>query len=294
MKKTIYIILILFFGLMESQTSLAALCLVNGGGAITNNPGVGFINDCDLQPTTQRITFLKAAVCKAPIALPTTAVAIDTSSCTTIWQSENGDTGSLVDIQLGIEETLNGSDSDVTIPPPGAYSVVYLEMKPEFGIAAQAQFAQAMADTSGNAAGGGRVFCRSRAITIQNFTAANPANETLCSTASGTAGITTVHFNSIGDDGNIPPVVGERTFVEGTLSAALINANRKLIPAPTLGVAGTEDKLVAWFTQTVNVTANTTGFTVGFSNALGATVELGNLSVRSFHAGPFGLTLTPK
>jgi hypothetical protein len=293
MKKTIYIILILFFGLMESQTSLAALCLVNGGGAITNNPDVGFINDCDLQPTTQRITFLKAAVCKAPIALPTTAVAIDTSSCTTIWQSENGDTGSLVDIQLGIEETLNGSDSDVTIPPPGAYSVVYLEMKPEFGIAAQAQFAQAMADTSGNAAGGGRVFCRSRAITIQNFTAANPANATLCSAASGTAGITTTHFNSLGDDGNNPPV-GTPTFASGTLSAALITANRKLIPAPTLGVAGTEDKLVAWFTQTVNVTANTTGFTVGFSNAIGTAVELGNLSVRSFHAGEFGFTLTPK
>ena len=261
-------------------------CATNGSGEITTNPLFGSYTDCSIQPTIQRVIFLKASLCTAvSIAMPTTSTEIDTSSCTTIWENPAGES---VDIQLGVETSLARGDDDVNIPSPGIYKTVYLEMKPYFGISASKKFAQAMKDTSGNAAGGGRVFCKSLSVTRYSFKNTNPT-ASLCSTTEGIAGITNNYFNSLGDNSGVP----DATYIDGNLSAALITSDRKLIPAATLNQAGTEDKLVAWFVQDTVVTSTTNGFTVGFGNQRGASVELENLWVKSFSAGPFNINLTP-
>ena len=256
-------------------------------GAITNNPRNGWSTDCATQPTIQRIVFLKASLCTAnSISMPTTTSAIDTSSCTTIWENLSGES---VDIQLGIEHALSKSDNDVWIPKSGTYRIVYLEMKPYFGVSVSKKFAQGMIDTSGNNIASGRIFCKSLDISVQNYRDTTPV-ATFCSPTQGTPGITTAHFNSLGDNGGVPTP----TYVDGNLSAALITADRKLIPTPTLNTAGSEDKLVAWFVQNTVITNRTTGFAVGFGNARGASVGLENFKVISYSPGPFNITLTPK
>ena len=288
-KKLIYIFFLIIFSLIKPQLSYAAggpdrpCTIVNG--AITDNPSSGE-DHCGTQPTIQRIIFLKAALCRASsIPFPTTSTPIDTSSCTTIWENPAGQS---VDIQLGSDVSLSGSD-DITIPDPGTYPIVYLEMKPYFGTSVSKKFAQPMADTSGNSAGEGRVFCRSLELEFLSFDSRTPA-ATLCSSAEGTPGITTYYFNSISDNGTI----GDATYTDGNLQAALITSNRTLIPPPTSNIKGTEEKLVAWFTQNTVVNSDTSGFSIGFGNALGASIELKNLQVISFTAGPFNINLTSK
>jgi len=286
-KKLIYIFFLLFFSLIEPQLSYAGgdtpCSVVNN--AITDNPSSGWSTDCATQPTIQRVIFLKAALCKATsLAFPTTSSAIDTSSCTTIWQNSAGES---VDIKLGTDVTLVGNDG-ITIPDAGTYPILYLEIKPYIGVSVSKKFAQPMRDTSGNVAGGGRVFCRSLELQIYNYKNTTPT-ASLCSSAEGVPGVTTTYFNSLGDQGGIP----DPTYVDGNLKAALVTSARKLIPAPTLNTAGTEDRIVAWFAQDTKVNSNTTGFSVGFGNTLGSSIELENLWVKSFGAGPFKINITP-
>jgi hypothetical protein len=254
-------------------------------GEITNNPPSG-TEDCATQPTIQRVIFLKAALCKASsIAFPTTSTPIDTSSCTTIWEDPAGES---IDIQLGSDISLSGSDG-ITIPDPDTYPIVYLEMKPYFGISASKKFAQAMGDTSGNNNSQGGQFCRSLPISVYSFSNTTPAS-TLCTIAEGSPGITTYYFNALSDDGTS----GIGTYTDDNLQAALITSARTLISPPSASAIGNEEKLVAWFTQNTVVNSNTSGFSIGFGNSRGASIELTNLRVESFTAGPFDITLTPK
>jgi len=288
-KKLIYIFFLIIFSLIKPQLSYAAdppCTIVNG--EITDNPSSE--ERCGTQPTIQRIIFLKAALCKASsISFPTTSTPIDTSSCTTIWEDPAGES---VDIQLGSDVSLSGSDG-ITIPDPGTYPIVYLEMKPYFGASVSKKFAQPMADTSDNSAGEGRVFCRSLEIELLEFESRTPLpRATLCSSVEGSPGITKHHFNALGADG----VTGDPTptYAGGNLQAALITSTRTLIPPPTSNIKGTEEKLVTWFTQNTVVNSNTSGFSIGFGNSRGASIVLTNLLVKSFIAGPFDITLTPK
>ena len=288
-KKLIYIFFLIIFSLIQSQLSYAAgdtpCTIVNG--EVTNNS----TEECGTQPTIQRIIFLKAALCRASsIPFPTESTPIDTSSCTTIWENPAGQS---VDIQLGSDVSLSGSDG-ITIPDPGTYPIVYLEMKPYFGVSVSKKFAQDMRDTSANKISAVGKFCRSLELTVFAFDNSEPES-TLCSLTEGTPGITTYYFNALGDNS----IVGNPTYTDGNLQAALIGSARTLIPQPSLGPSdpgriGTEEKLVAWFTQNTVVNSDTSGFSVGFGNTLGASIELEPSLVKSFGAGPFNINLTPK
>ena len=284
-KKLIYIFFLIIFSLIKPQLSYAAdppCTIVNG--EITDNPSSGE-DVCGTQPTIQRIIFLKAALCKASsISFPTTSTPIDTSSCTTIWENPAGES---IDIQLGSDISLSGSEG-ITIPDPGTYPIVYLEMKPYFGISVSKKFAQPMADTSGNSAGEGRVFCRSLELELLELDSRTPP-ATLCSSVEGSPGITTHYFNSLSGG-----ETGDPTYAGGNLQAALISSTRTLIPPPTSNIKGTEEKLVTWFTQNTVVNSNTSGFSIGFGNSRGASIVLTPFRVKSFIAGPVDITLTPK
>lgn len=287
-KKLIYIFVLIIFSLIKPQLSYAAgdtpCTIVNG--EITDNPSLGNTADCATQPTIQRVIFSKVALCKASsISFPTPSTPIDTSSCTTVWEDPAGES---IDIQLGSDISISGSDG-ITIPDPGVYPIVYLEMKPYFGISASKKFAQAMGDTSGHSPSTGGKFCRSLELTVFSFSSTTPAS-TLCTITEGSPGITTYYFNALSDNG----LSGKGTVTEDNLQAALITSARTLISAPSASVRGDEEKLVAWFTQNTVVNSDTSGFSVGFGNARGASIELTNLRVESFTAGPFDITLTPK
>jgi len=254
--------------LIQNSEAADAKCVINAAGnvaPIDNGAPFGF--DCWGKPNIQTVTFFKAALCKDTLAAPaaiTTATPIDLTSCTTVWENAAGQS---VNVSLGLTAPLTGTAS---IPEPGSYKTLYIEISPTFIYRSLSRFATNPMRRGGVNSNGN--LCWTVANTVQFSMSATQAASALASVQCGAvpdAGTTTFTFNSF--DG--PGVEVTLTDIEQpsgrTFRAALLKTNGTLIAAPVNDtiVAGT--KLGAWVANPITITPDTTDFVVEFSNSAG-------------------------
>ncbi len=259
------------FLIQNSEAAADTACVINAAGSVApvNNGATGF--DCWGKPNIQTVTFFKVALCKDTLAAPaaiTTVTPIDLTSCTTVWENAAGQS---VNVSLGLTAPLTGTAS---IPEPGSYKTLYIEISPTFIYRSLSRFAAANMKR-GTVLSGGNL-CWTVANTVQFSKSATVVASALASVQCGAvpaAGTTTFTFNSF-DAGDTVTLTDIRQPSGRTFRAALLKTNGTLIAAPVNDtiVAGT--KLGAWVANPITITPDTTDFVVEFSNSAGLGAQL--------------------
>ena len=306
--KTSILPLLLGTFLMLSFDCLAVpgLCIKNLAREIIPTLNADNNFDCFTAPSDQRVLFYKIAFCKATtLAVPANAAglngvtSVDRSSCTTMWQNT---AGAEVSVMAGAMNTFPGT---ITMPPPGTYNSIYVEVDPTFAyawsgtIATTNGFAVATTtdlnnpvnDTTGKTCftnGGKRMNNQEVGddkpsnITCNNGPAA-PVPSIINNNVFGLIGNPLVSVTS--EVGQVP-VNGTQTFSAALINQATgavlppgpaINSLNVLVtsPSPRSPVKGTT-VIGAWMTKTLNITPSTTSFAVKMSNTQGMAIQFGN------------------
>jgi hypothetical protein len=275
--------------LIQNSEAADEKCVINAEGSVAPiNNGAPFGFDCWGKPDVQTVTFFKAALCKDTLAAPaaiTTATPIDLTSCTTVWENAAGQS---VNVSLGLTAPLTGTAS---IPEPGSYKTLYIEISPTFIYRSLSRFATNMQRS--NPAG---AICWTVANTVQFSMSATQAVSALASVRCGnnpaTLGNTTFTFNDF--DGAGAVTLTDILQPSGrTFRAALLKTNGTLIDLPVNDaiVAGT--KLGAWVANPIKITPDTTDFVVEFSNSAGIGAVLAAADdLRGIDPGAFDIFLT--
>ena len=259
------------FLIQNSEAAADTACVINGAGSVApiNNGATGF--DCWGKPSVQTVNFFKVALCKDTLAAPaaiTTVTPIDLTSCTTVWENAAGQS---VNVSVGLTAPLTGTAS---IPEPGSYKTLYIEISPTFIYKILARFATNPMRRGGVNSNGD--LCWTVANTVQFSKSATVVASALASIQCGAApnaGNTTYTFNSF-DAGDTVTLTDIRQPSGRTFRAALLKTNGTLIAAPVNDtiVAGT--KLGAWVANPITITPDTTDFVVEFSNSAGLGAQL--------------------
>jgi hypothetical protein len=254
------------FLIQNSEAAADTACVINGAGSVApiNNGATGF--DCWGKPSVQTVNFFKVALCKDTLAAPaaiTTVTPIDLTSCTTVWENAAGQS---VNVSVGLTAPLTGTAS---IPEPGSYKTLYIEISPTFIYQILARFAAANMKR-GTVLSGGNL-CWTVANTVQFSKSATVVASALASIQCGAvpaAGNTTYTFNSF-DAGNTVTLTDIRQPSGRTFRAALLKTNGTLIATPANDTIVTGTKLGAWVANPIKITPDTTDFVVEFSNSAG-------------------------
>ena len=259
------------FLIQNSEAAADTACVINGAGSVApiNNGATGF--DCWGKPSVQTVNFFKVALCKDTLAAPaaiTTVTPIDLTSCTTVWENAAGQS---VNVSVGLTAPLTGTAS---IPEPGSYKTLYIEISPTFIYKILARFATNPMRRGGVNSNGD--LCWTVANTVQFSKSATVVASALASIQCGAApnaGNTTYTFNSF-DAGDTVTLTDIRQPSGRTFRAALLKTNGTLIATPANDTIVTGTKLGAWVANPITITPDTTDFVVEFSNSAGLGAQL--------------------
>jgi len=259
------------FLIQNSEAAADTACVINGAGSVApiNNGATGF--DCWGKPSVQTVNFFKVALCKDTLAAPaaiTTVTPIDLTSCTTVWENAAGQS---VNVSVGLTAPLTGTAS---IPEPGSYKTLYIEISPTFIYQILARFAAANMKRGTVLSGGD--LCWTVANTVQFSKSLTVVASALASIQCGAvpaAGNTTYTFNSF-DAGNTVTLTDILQPSGRTFRAALLKTNGTLIATPANDTIVTGTKLGAWVANPITITPDTTDFVVEFSNSAGLGAQL--------------------
>jgi len=278
--------------LIQNSEAADEKCFINAAGSVAPiNNGAPFGFDCWGKPDIQTVTFFKVALCKDTLAAPaaiTTVTPIDLTSCTTVWENAAGQS---VNVSVGLTAPLTGTAS---IPEPGSYKTLYIEISPTFIYRILARFATNPMRRGGVNSNGD--LCWTVANTAQFSMSATEAASALASVQCGAvpaAGTTTFTFNSFDSPGAVVTITDNEQPSGRTFRAALLKTNGTLIAAPANDtiVAGT--KLAAWVANPIKITPDTADFAVEFSNSAGIGALLGAAdNLLGIEPGAFDIFIT--
>lgn len=245
----------------------------------TGSP-ISSTSECSSSPDIQQVTFYKAAVCTSAPSIPTTTTPIGLSSCTTVFQSTTGGT---VSIQKGVITTL--SSGEFTLPPPGSYSYVYLEISPTMNIQATKTFSRTMTSRGNSTTG---LVCWS--ITSSRYGLDSLSTGSSCGAAAdGTLGFNTMQINTLDGTGGL--IVTSQTFptsTGATLQAYLLTSDGKIATASS-GSLGTVSKIGGFLPQNITITNNTSQMIINYNNTAGTALTINSDTLGQFSAGPFDI-----
>ena len=280
MKKYVFIFTcIMTLGLINSSTLLAAECARNAANLITSRL------ECGTQPDEQYVTIKRMALCtQRPTLANVAGSAINTTGCFDLFSNPTG-----------LEITI--SKAGVTLPnftdaPAGTYNFAYVELLPAFKVKTIQRFSGTV-QGSGGASNG--TICWSKTGTIHNKRSSTPvvAECGLAEPAATAVGITTSQYNAIDGTNNIVYITAAMGL---GFEAALLSANRNLIPTATDGLAGNEAILAAWFPVAISSYGpGLTAYTASFPNTEGTNVNFessGNGNITNFGAAGLDIRLS--
>jgi hypothetical protein len=280
MKKYVFIFTcIMTLGLINSSTLFAAECARNAANLITSRL------ECGTQPDEQYVTIKRMALCtQRPTLVNVAGSTINTTGCTNLFSDPNG---------LEITITKAGvALPSFTDAPAGNYNFAYVELLPAFKVKTIQRFSGPVQGSGGATVGN---ICWSKTGTIHNKRATTPV-VTQCGLAEPAAadvGITTSHFNAIDGTNNIVYITA--AMGQG-FEAALLSANRNLIPPATNGLAGDEAILAAWFPVAISSYGpGLTAYTASFPNTEGTNVNFedsANGNITNFGAAGLDVRLS--
>jgi len=109
-------------GMGSAALAQTADCSKDGSGAITS------MDTCYVEPNEYYMTIYKMGLCTAQPGTPTSSVAADFSSCTTVFENS---AGSRIKAVKGVSSNLTGT---MTRPANGTYTHGYVLAAPQFEI----------------------------------------------------------------------------------------------------------------------------------------------------------------
>jgi len=268
--------------------------------------------ECATQPENQFVIFYKAYVCTATtFSAPTTGTAFDLSSCQKIFDAGAG--GSEINVSLGTTVGLTGT---VTIPPPGTYNSLVLEMDPRFTYALQGGFIRAdgvtpLAMTSNEAVPTTGPKCWTNGTNSFTNTANNRTATCGAAVPATFPKPSSYTINGFGNPAAPPAFIATAPDMlqpdGSSFSAALVNAtNMKLITLPAQDAQNPANtRLLGYGTNRLVTTAVTKSFTVQITNSLGVGAQIQptcintgapatSCIINGVITGPFNISLQAK
>lgn len=261
-------------------------CATNGSSSSSR---ISETSDCYTQPDTQQITFYKIALCKSQPTAPTTTVAVDTSSCSTVFQNTSGST---VNIQKGTTVNLTGT---FTRPPNGNYSYVYVEISPTMKTKKTAYFVGNRTGTDG----GVGTKCWSLAGSTYGYSSGGNPVVTSCGEDGATTtglDLTTIYNNSLNGASGYVNTMAFPTTYGGNLTAYLVDSSNKLVATTAANSMGTISKIIGVLPETVNLTHQelVSLIEMKYANSTGTSVSMGGGTMAVFSGGPFDIYFAVK
>ena len=291
-----------------AATPAVPTCKETPGGLQPFDFGAPLHFECATQPENQMVIFYKAYVCTATtFSAPTTGTAFDLSSCQKIFDAGAG--GSEINVSLGTSVGLTGT---VTLPPPGTYNSLVLEMDPRFTYALQGNFVRpdgvtALAMTSNDGIPPAASSIGTKCWTNGANTLTNTANNRTASCGNalpaGFPQASSSTINGFGSPAGFVATAPDMTQPDGSsFSAALVNAtNMKLITLPPQDAQNPANtRLLGYGTNRLVTTSVTKSFTVRITNRLGVGAQIqtgcnntggGVCSINGITPGPFNISL---
>ena len=288
----------------SAATPAVPTCITTPGGLKPSDFGAPLNFECATQPENQMVIFYKAYVCTATtFSAPSTVTAFDLSSCQKIFDAGTG--GSEINVSLGTSVGLTGT---VTLPPPGTYNSLVLEMDPRFTYALQGDFVRPdgvtpLAMTSNEAVPTTGTKCWTNGA--NTFT--NTANNRTASCGNAVPATfpkpSSSIINGFGSPGGFSATAPDMTQPDGSVfSAALVNStNMKLITLPAQDAQNPANThLIGYGANRLVTTAVTKSFTVRITNRLGVGAQIkpgcnntggGVCSINGITPGPFNMSL---
>lgn len=268
------------------ESSNAFTTCATTGSSTTNR--ISETSDCYTQPDVQQITFYKIAFCKSQPTAPTTSTAVDTSSCSTVFQNTGGST---INIQKGSTVNLTGS---FTRPPNGTYSYVYVEISPTMKTKKTAYFVGNRTGTDG----GVGTKCWSLLGNTYGYNTVNPVVTSCAADGATTTGLdlTTIYNNTLnGASGYVNTATFPTTY-GGNLTAYLVDSANKLVATTARDSMGTISKIIGVLPETINLThqERVSLIEMKYANATGTSVSMGGGTVAQFSGGPFDIYFAVK
>jgi len=263
------------------ESSFAATCATTGS---TINNRIAETTDCYSQPDVQQVTFYKIAFCKSQPTAPTTTAAVDTTSCSTVFQNTSGST---INIQKGATVNLTGT---FTRPPNGTYAYVYVEISPTMATQKVAYFVGARNNTDSSSNG---TKCWSLSGNTYGYNTSNPVVTTCGADGATTTGLglTTIKNNTLnGALGYVNTATFSTTY-GGNLTAYLVDSSSKLVATTARDSMGTITKIIGVYPETINLTHQEllSFIEMKYANATGTAVSMGGGTVSNFSGGPFDI-----
>jgi len=273
-------------------------CTKDVNGAITS------VDSCYVQPDEYYMTIYKMGLCTAQPVAPTTGVAADLSSCTTVFENL---TGSRIMAVKGVSGKLTGT---MARPANGTYTHGYVLAAPQFEIKTKNTFSTPRT-AAGDLASPIGSTCWSTSATAYVYTGPTVTRVAYPGTCNATLdplthGVAITSMNSF--TSYVQNLTPTSTFTDpsGT-NAYLVSNTMKLGTGVGLGM-GDITRLLGVVPMPVTVSAATTGMDISFKVSQGATLAMCDVansycgtnltanggSVIYFGGGPFAVQMTLK
>ena len=260
----------------------------SAAGVITYQGNENAIGDCAFAPDGYQVTIYEMGLCTSEPTAPTTSSAYETDTCSTVINSQSGQT---INLAAGSELTL----TDVTRPTNGTYTHAYMVLGNSFGITVTKQFTNTMhrynTAPSGN-------FCWTTNGTEHNSDwGGTPANPTTFANCGGEEDAAPAMYTEILDQFDTDIYnYGPISVESGNLTAYLItDSNDRLVNA-----VKTADRIFGKQTlgTATEVTNTSSSFVVSFGvNQATNTImsdegSLNTYDLIAFGSGPFSAFIT--
>ena len=253
-------------------------CTGNSTGTIDPSGVISSsVDNCDVQPDTQKLTFYSITLCAAKPTPPTSTTAHDLSNCSTWYENASG---SEVTVANGTATAI-GTEADYSVVPYGNYTYAIMEFDPVFKFKASVTMDAAVNDYRVN---GGSITCVTKVTNesdgiiygFETFSGTDNAKylKSNVDCASGavaaeiSVGLNVMDINS----DNECVYEGSYAGTDTTVEAYAVKSDGKLQTtggACTAGASNSVSRLFGYLPVSLDIDDKTTGFQIRYNNTRG-------------------------